>query len=247
MTRYTANNDNNDLEPVRPNATPLSRYQFRNIIFALLVNSGVIWLNTTHATHVHVCIYPATRTTPIELSWNVSKTFQAPKFFDKWSKTTLLSKLAAVCFALVLDLDLQYWNFTVGRYVKFATQLVTSYNSPLLRVLSDQVLRFFTLLYATRSFHSIILKFLWIYHAAAVLLAYVCAFLFLHFTRILYIITSDYFSFLITRFLLFISPSCLTRRKDKGVRGKRYSVYSLWNWHLSTFPLIKIVISKFWY
>ena len=111
----------------------ISIYQFRNIIFALLVNSGVIWLDTTHATHVHVCIYPATRTTPIELSWNVSKTFQAPKFFDKWSKTTLLSKLAAICFALVLDLDLQYWNFTVGRYVKFAIQLVTSYHSPLLR------------------------------------------------------------------------------------------------------------------
>ena len=49
------------------------------------------------------------------------------------------SKLAALCFALVLDLDLQYWNFTVGRYVKFAIQLVTSYNSPLLRVISDQV------------------------------------------------------------------------------------------------------------
>ena len=91
----------------------------------------------------------------------------------------------------------------------------------------------FTLLYATRSFISIILKVLWIYHATTPPYyrhTYVL-FLFLHFTRILYIITSDYFSFLLTRFLLFISPSCLTRRTDKGVRGKRklpvFRVFSL--------------------
>ena len=49
-------------------------------MFALLENSGVIWFNTTNSPYVYVLIYPASRTTPIKLSRNVSKTFQASKF-----------------------------------------------------------------------------------------------------------------------------------------------------------------------